>query len=163
MSESMWRYIEYLREKPKSVRNQVAFLTALASMVIIVVIWSLSLPARIVAIVDGPAPVQAEDSTSSSRWLGFIVEMRDNLTARVSGSNQATESMIDSTGIDLGALRSNPPAVKEAAFGVTDETALPTDASSATSVWQREYPASEGTLILIATTSAETANEPASD
>ncbi len=157
ISYYMWRTIESMRQKPKAVRNAYAFALAAGFAVLLLVVWSLSLPDRVIALLQ-PTDTAGEQVPPSRLWTG-LRDWGSGLQAAVIGADTVLESdttgeqasgtateLPGVTGIDVAALRASSAGVTAAG-------------TSTNGVWQREYPKrTGGQVVLIATSSVSTSS-----
>lgn len=86
------RAIENIRRKPKAARQQYAFVTAVTFTAIVAGVWSLSLPARFVAVQEGVAIATPEVSSqkASVPFSGVWTEFKQQVLGLV-GQEAASE------------------------------------------------------------------------
>ena len=147
----MWKYLDNLRQQPRPVRQTAAFWGAAIFTLVVVGVWSLSLPERIVSIVyftDKPVFEPESQLMANFRDLGASLRAAVVGHGELSGTSSPTPT---STAqyvyeIDLTELQAtNTP------------TSSPSAASSSARVWARGYEKREGGRpILIATTTRAT-------
>ncbi len=101
----MKQIIEQLREKPKTVRVQVAFLTALSVTAVIGLTWSTTLPARF----EGMPAAGADVVAATTEPNGFFANARANL-GQVISAFRGEEEVPDRNTAPSGAYTTDVPA-----------------------------------------------------
>lgn len=134
----MLRHIERLRTKPKAVRIQVAFLSALVLTSLVAVVWLVSIPSQVADMRAALTSEATAETTNRSYWrklqtaIGFNAIVPSALTPATS-----------------------PTATSATAFtNDEDDTPTPTTAAATATPEASTQPA--GRVILIATTSTHT-------
>lgn len=79
------RWIEKTRKKPKAVRNQYAFVGAIAVTALIVVVWAVSLPTKIAKIA---AEHEGTDIETVGAFSRFFNDAKQNFATAVKGETQ---------------------------------------------------------------------------
>lgn len=90
----MRRLIERLREKPKEVRVQVSFLTALCVTGVIGVLWGVTLPMRLQGFPPSDRAQSANDLDS------FFANTRDNLGQLIGATGKTLENDVQNKAVD---------------------------------------------------------------
>lgn len=139
----MWRFIEYMRSKPKAVRSQVAFFGSLVITSLIGAVWFFAQPAT------APSVTAVED-TEVRESVSLFLEQAQNQFGQVVSSFKAF-----TTTPEAASTAPEPvvPPVPPAAVVMPDLRQVVESATSTTSA-----PAPVGRPIIIATTSAATAS-----
>lgn len=91
------RAIENIRQKPKPVRQRYAFVVTVTFTTIVVGVWSLSLPARFVAVQEGVMKVKPEitSQTATAPFSGVWSEFKQQILSLVGkGATTSSEELL---------------------------------------------------------------------
>jgi|GEM_PF-1714080 len=152
----MWKFIEQLRQQPKPIRQTAAFWGAVLFSLLIVGVWSLSLPDRLMAVIQF-----SEEQTFEppSQMLSSMRDLSENLRAAVVGRGAAPPPNPTSSATTSRQLQAYEIDLRELSQSSTTATSAPHTTTPA-GVWAREYEErSGGRPILIATTSRSTTTQ----
>ena len=149
----LFQFLDTLRQKPKSVRNQYAFGFALSCTLIISGVWTLSLPSRFANIGSVAAVGSASSTIASAPFAGLFNQMKEQFA----GAKEVIKSLPTATSTAEGVSTSTAPV---SAFTpiLTDENkaALLASTTVTTELYQATATSPAQQTILIATTSATT-------
>lgn len=95
----LFRYLDYLRTKPKEARQRVAFFAALGLTLVVGGVWSLSLPSRFantdeLTVNEGTRPFAGFVQGIKDQW-GNIRNQAETIAATVSTTTASTSDLIN--------------------------------------------------------------------
>lgn len=93
----MWRFIENIRRKPEGVRNLYAFWGACVFTMLVIGVWSLSVPERLLSVLSFSEP---QVPPTSRLWSG-IAEHSSQLSASIIGLFESESSDNTSSEVDI--------------------------------------------------------------
>ncbi|MBI4086557.1 hypothetical protein HY416_01090 [Candidatus Kaiserbacteria bacterium] len=107
-------FLERLREKPKEFRVQMSFLGALCVTGVVVVLWGVTLPARMQVLSEHADPLETEPGTELKN---FFSDTRDNLGQLIGASGETPASPEEAPFGDAGTYREGTPSPEEPSYG----------------------------------------------
>lgn len=118
------RYIEQLRQRPKAVRAQAAFVFATAITSVFVLIWAFNVGDRLFVESSDPAIAQLQQKqraeeelvvTPETNAASLFGQLKRGVAAVIFNHDGAPESVEEekSNTIDIDALLANPPAQRD--------------------------------------------------
>jgi hypothetical protein len=98
--------LERLREKPKEVRVQVSFLTALCVTGVVGLLWGVTLPTRLQGLRTSDQTASAE---GSNKVGSFFVDTRNSLGQLISATGEPVTDQMNAAGND-NEVNNTPPS-----------------------------------------------------
>ena len=155
----LFQLLDTLRSKPKAVRSQLAFGAAVACIVLVGGVWSLSLPARLAQ--TGIAAAGGASSTlPTAPFAGIFAQLKAQFKGVKDAVSSTTVPVVVTPDVSSSTLRDTEAALN---MQINNENKAALDASSSSSMAGQSSGYGFGTTstprqtIIIATTSASTA------